>query len=125
MQKIIFFWYNRDQPTVTFPIGDHVNVLHDYKNTGPSKIMKLLTCSGHHLVDMLVEFYQNYLFLTLLKWLNVPYPLMLTNFSMNYYAFVLGGEKILPLISYTVNRFYQQTWQRSCSQVLKSDDMTV
>ena len=26
------------QPTVTFPIGDHVNVLHDYKKTGPYKI---------------------------------------------------------------------------------------
>ena len=25
------------QPTVTFPIGDHVNVLHDYKKTGPFK----------------------------------------------------------------------------------------
>ena len=23
------------QPTVTFPIGDHVNVLHDYKKMGP------------------------------------------------------------------------------------------
>ena len=25
----------RVQPTVTFPIGDHVNVFHDYKKTGP------------------------------------------------------------------------------------------
>ena len=26
---------HRVQPPVTFPIGDHVNVLHDYKKTGP------------------------------------------------------------------------------------------
>ena len=37
----------RDQPTVIFPTGDHVNVLHDYKKTGPSKILKLLTCRCH------------------------------------------------------------------------------
>ena len=53
----------RDQPTVTFPIGDHVNVLHDYKKTGPSSI-KLLTCRYHHLIDMLVEFCQNHTRLT-------------------------------------------------------------
>ena len=41
----------RVQPTVTFPIGDHVNVLHDYKKTGPSKILKLLSCRCHHLND--------------------------------------------------------------------------
>ena len=54
----------RGQPTVTFPIGDHVNVLHDYKNTRPSNILKLLTCRCHHLFDMLVEFSQNHIFLT-------------------------------------------------------------
>ena len=53
------------QPTVTFPIGDHVNVLHDYKKTRPSKILKLLTCRCHHLIDMLVEFSKNHIFLTL------------------------------------------------------------
>ena len=47
------------QPTVTFPIGDHVNVLHDYKKTGPLKILKLLTCRCHHLIDMLIEFSQS------------------------------------------------------------------
>ena len=88
----------RDQPTVTFPIGDHVNVLYDYKKTGPSKILKLLTCHCHHLIDMLLEFCQNHIFLTLIKWLNVPYPSMLINFCMNYYAFVPFGEKILPPI---------------------------
>ena len=46
------------QPIVTFPIGDHVNILHDYKKTRPSKIMKLRTCRCHHLIDMLVEFSQ-------------------------------------------------------------------
>ena len=59
----------RVQPTVTFPIGNHVNVLHDYKKTGPSKILKLLTCRNHHLIDMLIEFSQNHS-----KGLNVPYP---------------------------------------------------
>ena len=55
------------QPTVTLPIGigDHVNGLHDYKKTGPSKILKLLSCRCHHLIDMLVEFCQNHIFLTL------------------------------------------------------------
>ena len=61
------------QPTVTIPIGDHVNVLHDYKKTGPSKILKLLSCHCHHLIDMLVGFCQNHIFITLLKWLNMPY----------------------------------------------------
>ena len=68
---------NRDkgvQPTVTFPIGDHVIVLHDYKKTGPSKILKLLTCRCHHLIYMLVEFSQSLVLLTHLKCLNVPYP---------------------------------------------------
>ena len=55
------------QPTVTFPIGDHVNVLYDYKKTRPSNILKLLTCRCHHLFDMLVEFSKNDIFLTLLN----------------------------------------------------------
>ena len=42
---------------------DHVNVLHDYKKTGSSKILNLLTCCCHHLIDTL---------LTHLKCLNVP-----------------------------------------------------
>ena len=82
----------RVQPTVTFPIGDHVNVLHDYKKTRPSKILKLRTCRCHHLIDTLVEFSKNHIFLTLLKCLNVPYPSMFTNFSINYYAHSPCGE---------------------------------
>ena len=83
------------QPTVTFPFGDHVNVLHDYKKTGPSTILKLLTCRCRHLIDILVEFSQNNIFLTLLKCLNLPYPLIFTNFCINYYAHVpCGGTKI-------------------------------
>ena len=62
----------RVQPNVRFPIGDHVYVLHDYKKTGQPKILKLLYCRYHHLIDRLVEFSQNDIFLTLLKWLNVP-----------------------------------------------------
>ena len=31
----IAIYIYRVQPTVTLPIGDHVNVLHDYKKTGP------------------------------------------------------------------------------------------
>ena len=81
----------RGQPTVTFPTGDHVNVLHDYKNTRPSTILKLLICRCHHLFDMLVEFSQNHIFLTLLKCLNVSYPSMVTNFSINYYAYAPCG----------------------------------
>ena len=88
----------RVQPTVKFPIGDHVNVLHDYKKTRPSKILKLLTCCCHchccHLIDMLVKFSQSHIFLTLLKCLNVPYPSMFTNFSINYYTHASCGEKI-------------------------------
>ena len=63
--------HNRVQPTVTFPIGDHVNVFHDCKKTGPSKILKRLSCRCHYIFDMLVEFCQNHIFLTFLKWLNV------------------------------------------------------
>ena len=36
------------QSTDTFPIGDHVNVLHDCKKTRPSNILKLLNCFCHH-----------------------------------------------------------------------------
>ena len=82
------------QPPVTFPIDDHVNVLHDYKKMGPSKILKFLTCCYHHLIDMLFEFSQSRILLTLLKCLNVPHPSMFTNFCMNYYAHVPCGEKI-------------------------------
>ena len=64
----------RVQPPVTFPIGDHVTVLHDYKKTGPSKIMKLLTCRCHHLIHMLIEFSQSLVLVTHLKYLNVPCP---------------------------------------------------
>ena len=84
----------RVQPSVTFPIGDHVNILHDYKKMRPSKILKLLTCCCHHLIDMLVKFSQNLIFLTLLKCLNVPSPSMFTNFCINYYAHPPCGEKI-------------------------------
>ena len=66
----------RGQPTVTFPIGDHVNVLHfaflHYRKTGPSKIMKLLICRCHHIIDMLIEFSKSLILLTHLKCLNVP-----------------------------------------------------
>ena len=64
---------NRVQPPVTFPIDDHVNVLHDYKKTGPSKILKLLTCRCHHLIDMLIEFSQSLILVTHLKCLNVNF----------------------------------------------------
>ena len=62
----------RVHPTVTFPIGDHVNILHDYKITGPSKILKLLTCRCHYLNDMLVNCSQSLV--------------IFTNFCMNYYT---------------------------------------
>ena len=126
---------SRVQPTVTSPIGDHVNVLHDYKKTGPSKmkLLKLLSCRCHHLIDMLVEFCQNHIFLTLLKRLNVPYPSIFTTFCINYYAHVPCGEKIPPNLSaylnhlqihgYTANMFYQQTCQCVCSNAAMSDDM--
>ena len=45
-----------------FPL---VIILHDYKKTRPSKIMKLLICRCHYLLDTLVEFRQNHIFLTL------------------------------------------------------------
>ena len=79
---------------MTFPIGDHVNVLHDYKKMGPQTIMKLLTCLCHHLIDMLIEFSQSILLLTHLNCLNVPYPSNFTNLCLNYYAHVPCGEKI-------------------------------
>ena len=108
-----------DQPTVTFPIGDHINILHDYKITGPIQILNFFSCRCHHLNDMLVEFCQNQIFLTLLKRLNVPCPSIFTNFCINYYAHVPCGEKIaknpsaylnhLKIHGYTSNMFYQQT----------------
>ena len=106
---------------VSHGIGDHVNVLYDYKKTGPSKILKLLSCRCHHLIDMLVEFCQNHTFLTLLKRLNVPYPSIFTNFCINYYAHVPCGETIaknhlnhLKIHSYTANMFYQQNCRCVC-----------
>ena len=80
------------QPPVTFPIDDYVNVLHDYKKMGPSKILKLLTCRCHHLIDIVSR--QSLLLLTLQKYLNVPYMSMFTNFCKNSYAHVPSGEKI-------------------------------
>ena len=71
------------QPTVTFPISDHVNVLRDYKKKGPSHILKLNTCHCHLLTDMLIEFSQSLILLTNLKCLNVPYP------SILFYQFLL------------------------------------
>ena len=50
----------RVQHSVTFPIGGHVNVLHDYKKSWPSKILKFLTCRHHHFIDMLMEFSQKF-----------------------------------------------------------------
>ena len=91
------FWpqlYCRVQPPVTFPIGDNVNVLHDYKKTGPSTILKLLTCRCYHLIDTLIEFSQSFVLVTHLKYLNVPYPSIFSNFCMNYYAHVPCCEKI-------------------------------
>ena len=87
----------RVQSPVTFPIGDHVNVLHDYKKTGPSKILKRLTCRYHlhgHGIDMVIEFSQSLVLVTHLKCLNVQYPSIFTNFCMNYYAHVPCCEKI-------------------------------
>ena len=92
--NVYVFYYCWVQPPVTFPIGDHVNVLHDYKKTGPSKILKLLTCRCHHLIDMLIECNQSLVLVTHLKCLNVPYPSMFTNVCMNYYAHVPCCEKI-------------------------------
>ena len=116
------------QPTVTFPIGDHVNVFYDYKKTGPSTILKLPSCRCHHLIDMLVEFCKNHMFLTLLKWLNVPYLSMFTNFCINYYR-RKNCQKSFRLLKsskihgYTANMFYQQTCQCVCSNSVMSDDM--
>ena len=44
-------------------------------------------------IDMLVEFCQNHIYLTLLKRLDAPYPSIFTNFCTNYYAHVPCGEK--------------------------------
>ena len=59
------------QPTVTFLIGDHVNVLNDYKKMGPSQILKLLTCLCHHLIDVLIEFNQSLIPPTFINAVNV------------------------------------------------------
>ena len=92
-KNIVFVIVFHDQPTVTFPIRDHVNVLHYHKKTAPSKILKLLTCRYHHLIDTMIEFSQSLVLLTHLKCLNVPYlSFFFTNFCMNYYARVPCGE---------------------------------
>ena len=36
-----FAGYWAQQSTVDFPIGGHVNVLSDYKETGPENVLKL------------------------------------------------------------------------------------
>ena len=91
------------QPTVTFPIGDHVNVLHDYKKTGPSNILKLFTCLSYHLFDMLLEFSRSLILLTYLKCLNVPYPSIFTNFCMKYYTYVPCGQTFFRLLKSSKN----------------------
>ena len=115
---ITFCHITWDQLTVTFPIGDHVNVLHDYKKTGPSKILKLLACRCQHLIDMLVEFCQNHIFLNLFKWLSMPYPSMFTNFCMNYYAPMPCGKK-LPKILPPLKSFKNP--HLHCQQVLPAN----
>ena len=86
------------QRTVTFSTGDHVNVLHDYKKTRSSTILKLRTCYCHHLTDMLDEFCKNHIFLTLLKCLSVPYPSMFINFRIKYFAHAPCGEKLPKIL---------------------------
>ena len=92
--------HGRVQPTVT--IGGHVNVLHDYKNTLPSTFLKVFTSRCHHPTDMLVEFCQNYTFLTLVICLYVRYPAMsvtmFINIGTNYGAHVSSGQKITNIL---------------------------
>ena len=107
------------QPTITFPIGDHVNVLRDYKKTGHKKLrIFLYTCLCHRLIDMLIEFSQILVFLTHLKCLNVPYPSIFTNFCMNYYAHVPCGEKNAKNPSAYYNH---QKIQLHCQHVLPAN----
>ena len=126
-------YHSRDQSTVTFPIGDYVNILHDYKKTGPSKILKFLTCCCHHLIDMLVEFYQNHIFLTL-KMAEHDIPVNVYQFlhellcTLTLVAKKL--QKILPPIKIisksTVTLLTcstSKTCQCVCSKALMSDDM--
>ena len=52
----------RTQSTVAFPIGGHVNVLSDYKETVPEKIVLISTESLHcsRVTDTLIKFRQNH-----------------------------------------------------------------
>ena len=100
------------QPTVTFPIDDHINVLHDQKKTGPYKILKLLTCRCHHLIDMLVEFCKKKSRISnSLKWLNLPYPSILINFCL----FRKNCEKFFRLLKSS------KSPQLHCQQVLPAN----
>ena len=81
-------------PTVTFPIGDNVNVFNDYKKMFQSQILKLLSCRFCHLIDMFVEVYKNHIFLTLLK----------RAISVNIYQFLHNLLRTLPL------------WRKNCQK---------
>ena len=62
---------SRAQSTVDFPIGGHVNVLSDYKETGPEKKIKFYHNHCSHVTDMLIKFRQKSIYQALLKCMHV------------------------------------------------------
>ena len=96
------------------------------------KILKLISCRFHHLVDMLVEFCQNHLFVTL-KMAERAIPVNIYQFLHQLVRTRACGEKFaknpsaylnhLKIHGYTTNMFYQQTCQCVCSNAVMSDDM--
>ncbi len=118
------------QPTVGFPIGDHVNVLSDYKKTWPAKCLKLLTCCYHYLIDMPIDFNKNCILPTLWKCLYVWHPSIFTNAGKNYSAnrshrqiaakYPSAYSNHLEIHHFTVNTFYNHTWKSAYSNALMS-----
>ena len=63
----VAFRHYRAQHTISFPIGGHVNVLSDCKETVSEKNVKFLQSHCSHVTDMLITFRQNHIFQAFLK----------------------------------------------------------
>ena len=78
-QPVGIYEHPRAQRTVDFPIGGHVNILLDYKETVPEKYQH---SQCNRVIDMLITCCHNHIPLALLKCRHVCGPSVLTSFSM-------------------------------------------
>ena len=78
-QPVGIYEHSRAQSTVDFPVGRHVSILPDYKETVPEKC---LHSHGNHIIGLLIECFHNHIPLALLKCKHVCGLSVLTQFSM-------------------------------------------